>query len=437
MRVASTASTTEPASATPAPASSAETRFAWPCRRGIPAAIASTSAASPPSRNVMTSASNMPATPARPGGRARRGRVRSSTPGTRAGSRIRTPPRSTCRAGSSRRGARARCRGRAGSATGATWPRARPRAPARDRSRTTRRARARRRACCGSDPRARGTCGTAARRVRGPGARAGPARRRRAPGRGAGWKPRGGAASGEAWDLRGRGAGRHEQRGSLHASGNIAAIDRDRQAACPQRHGAAPGNLLLTPRRPPLDTRSGSGMPGVRPAPVVALHPPWPHPPSMIARTLLLSLATACALACAAPRSLAAAARDRDAEATRLLQHAERLLAMQTIEQRRSAIADLERATDLAPARPDVQITLARAYYKAGFLKQAKIRYERAVALAPENSQARFGLGQAWERDWLKYLERSSLDLAGEDFAAAGRLDSSTRNSGGAVFFSS
>jgi GWxTD domain-containing protein len=145
----------------------------------------------------------------------------------------------------------------------------------------------------------------------------------------------------------------------------------------------------------------------------------------MIARTLLLSLATACALASAAPRSLAAAARDRDAEATRLLQHAERLLAMQTIEQRRSAIADLERATDLAPARPDVQITLARAYYKAGFLKQAKIRYERAVALAPENSQARFGLGQAWERDWLKYLERSSLDLAVEHFAAAGRLDSS------------
>src|ERR1051326_120379 len=163
----------------------------------------------------------------------------------------------------------------------------------------------------------------------------------------------------------------------------------------------------------------------LRPAPVVALHPPWPHPPSMIARTLLLSLATACALACAAPRSLAAAARDRDAEATRLLQHAERLLAMQTIEQRRSAIADLERATDLAPARPDVQITLARAYYKAGFLKQAKIRYERAVALAPENSQARFGLGQAWERDWLKYLERSSLDLAVEHFAAAGRPDSS------------
>src|ERR1051325_508415 len=376
MRVASTASTTEPASATPAPASSAETRFAWPCRRRIPAAIASTSAASTPSRNVMTSASNMPATPARPGGRARRGRVRSSTPGTRAGSRIRTPPRSTCRAGSSRRGARARCRGRAGSATGATWPRARPRAPARDRSRTTRRARARRRACCGSDPRARVVGVTAARRVRGPGARAGPARRRRAPGRGAGWKPRGGAASGEAWDLRGRGAGRHEQ------------------------------------------LRKSSG---VRPAPVVALHPPWPHPPSMIARPLLLSLATACALACAAPRSLAAAARDRDAEATRLLQHAERLLAMQTIEQRRSAIADLERATDLAPARPDVQITLARAYYKAGFLKQAKIRYERAVALAPENSQARFGLGQAWERDWLKYLERSSLDLAVEHFAAAER----------------
>src|ERR1043166_91113 len=59
MRVASTASTTEPASATPAPASIAEIRFAWPWRRRIPAAMASTSAASTPSRNVMTSASNM------------------------------------------------------------------------------------------------------------------------------------------------------------------------------------------------------------------------------------------------------------------------------------------------------------------------------------------------------------------------------------------
>src|SRR6516162_2814455 len=58
MRVASTASTAETASATPAPASSAPTWPPRPCRRRSPAAIASTSAASTPSRSVMIRASN-------------------------------------------------------------------------------------------------------------------------------------------------------------------------------------------------------------------------------------------------------------------------------------------------------------------------------------------------------------------------------------------
>src|SRR5438067_725848 len=84
--------------------------------------------------------------------------------------------------------------------------------------------------------------------------------------------------------------------------------------------------------------------------------PPRGHTPlSMIARTALLPLAIACVLASVAPRPLAAAARDRDGEASRLLQHAERLLAFHTIEQRRAAIAELEHACDLAPGRADVQ----------------------------------------------------------------------------------
>lgn len=146
----------------------------------------------------------------------------------------------------------------------------------------------------------------------------------------------------------------------------------------------------------------------------------------MNARNALLSLATLWVLVCAAPRPVAAAVpAGRDAEATRLLERAERLLVTRTIEQRRMAISDLERAADLAPARVDIQITLARADYLAGFLKQARKRFERAMALAPNNSQARFGLGQAWRRDWLKYLERRSLDRAVEHYAAAGRLDSS------------
>ena len=168
-------------------------------------------------------------------------------------------------------------------------------------------------------------------------------------------------------------------------------------------------------------------MPGVRPAPAVAPHgPEGLTPGTMRLPRVLLALSTLCVgMHLAAAPVGAVVPGPREAEANRLLAHAERRLAARTIELRRMAIADLERATELAPGRADIQITLARAYYQAGFLKQARKRFERTVALAPENSQARFGLGQAWRRDWLKYLERRSLDLAVGHYAAAGQLDSS------------
>jgi len=125
-----------------------------------------------------------------------------------------------------------------------------------------------------------------------------------------------------------------------------------------------------------------------------------------------------------APRLVVPSVPEREAEAERLLARAEGLLARRQIDTRRMAITDLERACQLAPLRVDMQITLARAYYEAGFLKQAKRRFERAVAVAPNDADARFGLGQAWRRDWLKYLEPRSLDRAVEHYTACGRLDS-------------
>ena len=120
-----------------------------------------------------------------------------------------------------------------------------------------------------------------------------------------------------------------------------------------------------------------------------------------------------------------AGALDRDAEASRLLASAEERLAHRTIEMRRMAIEELLRATELAPRRAELQLALARAYWQAGFMKQARLRYERAVAIAPNSADARFGLGNAWRRDWLKYLERRSLDVAVDHYAACGRLDPS------------
>ncbi len=157
-----------------------------------------------------------------------------------------------------------------------------------------------------------------------------------------------------------------------------------------------------------------------------------PLPMSMIARSAVLSCLLLAALslvpapvraAIVAPLRPERPLRSADAQATQLLQRAERQLALQTIETRRMAITDLERAADLAPLRIDVQLVLARAYYQAGFLKQSRTRFERALALAPDDPRARYGLGQAWRRDWLKYLERRSLDRAVDHYAAAGRLD--------------
>jgi len=138
------------------------------------------------------------------------------------------------------------------------------------------------------------------------------------------------------------------------------------------------------------------------------------------AQQALLSLLT---LALVAPPA-AAARVSRDAEATRLLDAANRLLVNRTIETRRVAIDNLERAQALAPARVDILIALARADYLAGFFKQSRLHFERAMALAPTDVTARMGLGDAWRRDWLKFLERRSLDLAVQHYGAAAALDS-------------
>jgi len=141
-----------------------------------------------------------------------------------------------------------------------------------------------------------------------------------------------------------------------------------------------------------------------------------------IARRVLEILLLAVVLLASGARH-AAAAGPGDDQAGQLLASAEQRLAMQTIEMRRVAIAELERAHELAPTRLDVLLTLARAYTQAGFQKQSRIRYERALALAGDNADSRLGLAQAWRRDWLKYVEPRSLVRATEHYAACVRLD--------------
>lgn len=110
------------------------------------------------------------------------------------------------------------------------------------------------------------------------------------------------------------------------------------------------------------------------------------------------------------------------AQAEALYQHALRMMERRNIEGRRAAIADLEQATLLDPTQASYQLTLARAYYQSGFLKSARQRFERVVAMMPNDAESRYGLGQVWRRDWLKYLEPSSLARAVDHFAACCRL---------------
>jgi len=114
----------------------------------------------------------------------------------------------------------------------------------------------------------------------------------------------------------------------------------------------------------------------------------------------------------------------RAARAQRLYDEALGYIARSTIEARRLAIADLEQATLIDPGNPEIELTLARVYYQAGFLKNARLRFERVARLAPTDADARFGLGQVWRRDWLKYLEPAALDRAVENFSTAARLRS-------------
>ena len=117
-----------------------------------------------------------------------------------------------------------------------------------------------------------------------------------------------------------------------------------------------------------------------------------------------------------------ARAAGRAARAESLFRQAELEIARNTIDDRRMAIRDLEQATLLDPASALYELELARAYYTAGFLSNARRRYERVTRLAPADANGRYGLGQVWRRDWLKYLDRTSLDRAVEHLSFAARL---------------
>ena len=128
-------------------------------------------------------------------------------------------------------------------------------------------------------------------------------------------------------------------------------------------------------------------------------------------------IALALLVPCARP-----AAADRRSEAESLYRRALDHDAQNTIESRRQAMHDLERATMLAPDHAEYELALARLYYRMGFLKQSRVRFQRVQQLDPRDADARMGLGWVWRRDWLKYLELPSLLRAIDNFSAAATI---------------
>jgi len=133
-------------------------------------------------------------------------------------------------------------------------------------------------------------------------------------------------------------------------------------------------------------------------------------------RTLLVILLSL------APRAVPAAAAGRVARAEALYERALDHLRRNTVDARRIAIDELERATLLAPGDPAYELTLARTYYQAGYLRRARERFERVARLEPRDAESRYGLGQVWRRDWLKYLDETSLARAVDHLSTAVRL---------------
>jgi GWxTD domain-containing protein len=140
-------------------------------------------------------------------------------------------------------------------------------------------------------------------------------------------------------------------------------------------------------------------------------------------RFLLPILLLTLALAAPAAAADGPVASRRAVESRELFARAQKRLAGHTIELRRMAIADLDRAARLAPEDPEIALLLARTLYAAGFVRQAMLQFQHVVELSPSDPVARFGLGQVWRRDWLKYVENASLGRAIAQLEAATSLD--------------
>ena len=141
---------------------------------------------------------------------------------------------------------------------------------------------------------------------------------------------------------------------------------------------------------------------------------PGSRPDTLGVRVCVRALAGACGwmMVVWAGPDVSAAANPRTEQAQVLFEQGRAEVARGTIDGRRAGMQRLLRARQLDPSRADIQLELARLEQQVGFLQLARHDFEAVAERNPDDPEARRGLAMLWRRDYLKYLEPASLDLA-------------------------
>lgn len=93
-----------------------------------------------------------------------------------------------------------------------------------------------------------------------------------------------------------------------------------------------------------------------------------------------------------------------------------------TLDGRRQAMSDLERASLLAPEDHRVWLDLGRLCLETGQRARGRACYDRARRAAPDDAEAHAALGSAWTWEWLGSFEPTALAHAERDLERAAEL---------------
>ena len=110
-------------------------------------------------------------------------------------------------------------------------------------------------------------------------------------------------------------------------------------------------------------------------------------------------------------------------EADSLRSLARERLKLGTLDARRQAMTELERASQLAPDDHHVWLDLGRLCLERGERQRGRDCYDRARRAAPDDPRAWAELGAAWTWEWLSSFDDSALANAARDLQRAAELN--------------